>query len=133
MNTLLMNKYTLVFCILFEFLLLSAQDNLYDITKIPPELLENANAVVRSYSSVFEISDIDNASMEIHYAITILNKSALKHSYFIKHYNKFIKIRNIDANVYDENGDPIKNNKIRNEDLNDYSAFREVRFMRIAG
>lgn len=117
-----MNKYTLVFCILFEFLLLSAQDNLYDITQIPPVLLENANAVVRSYNSVFEIYDIDNASLEIHYAITILNKSAIEHSYFIKHYNKFIKIRSIDANAYDKNGDPIKNNKIKNEEIEDYSA-----------
>lgn len=122
MVPLLNSKITLLFCLLFKFFLLPAQDNIYDISKIPPELLENANAVVRNYNSVFEISDIDNASMEVHYAITILNKSAIKHSYFIKHYNKFIKIRSIDANVYDENGDPIKNNKIRNEDLNDYSA-----------
>jgi len=101
-----MNKSFLFLILIFEFSGLTAQDNLYDVSKIPPELLENANAVMRSYSAVFEIDDIDNASLRVHYAITILNKSALKHSYFVKFYNKFIKIKSIEANVYDKNGDP---------------------------
>lgn len=115
-------KSILVLILIVQFSLLSAQDNLYDVSKIPTELLENANAVMRSYSAAFEIDDIDNASLKVHYAITILNKSALRHSYFVKFYNKFIKIRSIEANVYDENGDPIKNNKIKNDEIHDYSA-----------
>ena len=122
MKSHIVKKSLLLSVLFFWILLVTGQDNMYDVSKIPLQLLKNANAVMRNYNAVFEIDDIDNASVKVNYAITILNKSALEQSYFIQFYNKFIKVRNISAMVYDEYGDPIKNNRVKHEDIKDYSA-----------
>ena len=54
------------------------------------------------------------------YAITILNENGIKNAEFVKFYNDFSKINNIEATIFDENGKKVK--KIPSDKIQDYSA-----------
>jgi len=95
-------------------------DNKYPVSEIPDSLKSNAKAVIRHKEIVFEVKSISDARKSVSYAITILNKSALKNSYFFQSYDKFNKVKNIKGNIYDETGKLVK--KIKDEDIDDYSA-----------
>jgi hypothetical protein len=117
------NKLCLEFFLVVVFLfpsIIFAKDVKYKVAEIPAELKENAKAVVRNNKVVFEIKSINSAVMQVDYAITILNKNGINNSYFIEFYNKFRKISNIKAKIYNERGEKIK--KISNEKIKDYSA-----------
>ena len=95
-------------------------DNKYPVSAIPADIKSNAKAVIREKKVVFELKSISDARVSISYAITILNKSALKNSYFFQYYDKFNKIKNIKGTIYDETGKLVK--RIKDEDIDDYSA-----------
>jgi len=77
---------------------------LYKYDDIPQKLLNNADAVVRTDQISFEILSIEKAIYKRKLAITILNKDAGEHAYLSLNYNKFFKIIDIIAKVYDKNG-----------------------------
>jgi hypothetical protein len=115
--------------IYFYFLLISvflfpsylySQENKYRISDISPELIKNSKAVIRDYKLVYKVKSINKASLKVTYAITILNKNGIDNSYFMQFYNKFSRIHNIKATVYDKNGKKIK--KIKSHYILDYSA-----------
>jgi transglutaminase-like putative cysteine protease len=113
------------FLIIFSSLFLSnnntfSQEIKYKISDIPQELLKNSKAVIRQNDLCFEILSISKAKLKVTYAISIMNKSGIHDSYFINFYNKFLKISNINAIIYDENGKKIR--KIRKDKMLDYSA-----------
>jgi transglutaminase-like putative cysteine protease len=92
----------------------------YKVADIPKSLLTDAKAVIRINEKVFEITDINRAVEKVTYAITILNQNGIDNSIFIEFYNKFLNIRKVEWNFYDQSGNPIKNNS--NTELLDYSA-----------
>lgn len=92
----------------------------YNVDKIQDSLKVSADAVVRNKVIIFELEGIDKAVLHVSYAITILKKSALKHTYFVKPYDQFSKVKDIKGKVYDGSGKVVK--KIRVEDIKDYSA-----------
>lgn len=114
------------FLIIFLSLLLLSnnifsQKTKYKISDIPQELLKNSKAIVRKHDLCFERLSISKAKLKVTYAISIMNKNGIKNSYFIKnYYDKLQRISNIEAVIYDENGEKIR--KISNSKINDYSA-----------
>ena len=92
----------------------------YIVSDIPEELRKNAKAVIRNHDIRFEVKAIDHAIMDVTYVITILNENGIDNSYFIEFYDKFIKVGNIKAVVYKENGEKLK--RIPLDELQDYSA-----------
>ena len=92
----------------------------YAVSKIPESVLQSAEAIVRTDERVFEIKDIDKATLTVKYAVTILKSSAKRHAYFVSAYDQFSKVKAIRGVVYDSRGEVVK--KIKQEDINDYSA-----------
>lgn len=94
--------------------------NQYAVDNIAPELLKNANAVVRMDEKVFELKSPKNATMTHKYAITILNYKADGLAHFQEFYDPWRKISSIKGTVYDKNGKQIK--KTKKKDIIDASA-----------
>lgn len=92
----------------------------YKVSDIPPKLLIDAKAVVRNSETVFEISGINKAVMKVTYAITILNANGINNSVLIRFYDKFLSVRKIRVDLYDQNGVAINNGF--NLSVKDYSA-----------
>ncbi len=99
---------------------LFAKEIKYPVSSIPETLKSNARAVVRRNDIVFEVTSISSAKLTVDFAITILNKNAVDDSYFSEYYDKFTRISNIQASVYDINGLKIK--RISADEILDFSA-----------
>ncbi|MCK5171307.1 MAG: DUF3857 domain-containing protein [Bacteroidales bacterium] len=97
-----------------------AKDPKYPVSEIDQALINNAKAIVRNHSTKFIVQSAGDGKMEITYAITIMNKSGIRYSFFAELYNKFFKIRNVKGTFYDEFGEQIK--KLKKEDLIDVPA-----------
>lgn len=92
----------------------------YAVSNIPPELLKNANAVIRWDETRFEVTDIDRAR-EIHrYAITILNERGDEHAEFAEGYDKLHSLESVEGTLYDASGKKVKS--LKKSDLGDYSG-----------
>lgn len=92
----------------------------YRVADIPKNLLADAKAVIRKDESVFEIIDIGKGVYKVTKAITILNQNGIDNSLFVEFYNKFLTVRKVEWNLFDQNGNPIKNNS--SVELQDYTA-----------
>ena len=80
----------------------------YAAADIPPQLLTNAKAVLRSKTVVYERKDINSATEKISYAVTVLNKGGEELGFFAQPYYKFSRVSAISAVVYDKNGKKVK-------------------------
>lgn len=97
-----------------------AKELKYPVSAIPKELKENARSVVRINQMEFIVKSINNATLKVTYAITVLNKNGIDDALFNENYDKFRKISSISGKVYDENGEQIK--RIPSDDIIDQSA-----------
>ena len=115
-------KAALFSLILFSFALkgLYGAEPKYKVSDIPKNLLKDAMAVIRKNEVEFKISDIDKAVENVTYAITILNENGIDKSVFYQFYDKFSSVRKISVNLYDQNGEVIRNGA--NVNVKDYSA-----------
>lgn len=98
---------------------LIAQQN-YAVSKIPESLIENANSVVRESRVVVEISSTKSLTMKGFSAITVLNKNGNSHPTTHIGYDKNVKVKNVEAIVYDAYGKEIE--KFKKRDFIDISA-----------
>ena len=60
----------------------NARDIKYKFSDIPKELKENARSVVRNEEITLEVKSLTRATLNVSYAITILNKNGLDDAYF---------------------------------------------------
>lgn len=116
------NKAIFLICglLLITSSVISAKEIKYSVADIPKSLKENARSVVRNEEILLNVKSISKASVDVTYAITILNKNGLKDANFTEFYDKFSKISGIRARVFDENGEQIK--KVPLDEILDYSA-----------
>jgi Domain of Unknown Function with PDB structure (DUF3857) len=89
----------------------------YAAKDIPPNLLKNADAVVRSYDLTFKVLDSGTAIATEYKAITLLNEAGMEHNQPVFGYGKLIDITEIEASVYDSNGKRIRN--LKKKDIRD--------------
>lgn len=87
---------------------------------IPAELKEKAHAVVRNHETEFYVRDIGEAVVKIKGTITILDEKGSNHANLVIFYNKFTKVSNIEAQIYDAFGKQIK--KLKRADIESFST-----------
>ena len=97
-----------------------AGDGEYAVSKIPPALLKNANAVIRLREEYTELQKEDKLFTREHYVITILNEEGARFSGMYEYYDKFNEIRSIEGTLYDAMGGKIKS--LKSKDIEDGSG-----------
>lgn len=102
-------KKTLLFLVTLSFPSVFAQK--YPVSAIPAELKEKAHAIVREHKTSFIVKDIGSAITKVEGAITILDEKGEQHTTLVIPYNKFTKVNDMEAQLYDETGKKIKSLK----------------------
>jgi hypothetical protein len=92
----------------------------YAVSKIPAELLKNADVVKRMEDIRFELVDIGKARHYVKYAITVLNEKGDEHASFEAYYDKLQSIESIEGTLYDANGKKVRS--LKKSDLRDLSG-----------
>jgi transglutaminase-like putative cysteine protease len=105
--------------------LLPAQKD-YAIANIPPNLLTNAQAVVRMDETTFEVTEADEAEMVSVFAVTILNKDADHYAQTANYESAFEKIKYIEGRVFDANGEVVRESK--KNDIQDYGSTSDYEY-----
>jgi hypothetical protein len=108
-------RYLIILLISFQTV---AQE--FSAATIPAELRGKAHAVIRNHEMEFYVKDIGEAVMKIKATITILDEKGKDHANIVAFYNKFTKVTNIEARIYDANGKPIK--KLKKSDIESFST-----------
>ena len=98
-----------------------AQD--YSFSKINPILLKNADAVVRLDEMSILVKSSDYMEITSTRVVTVLNESGSKHVNATAFYDKETTIRDLEAIIYNENGEEI--DKIKEKDFIDQTATGE--------
>ncbi|MBE9490173.1 MAG: DUF3857 domain-containing protein, partial [Bacteroidetes bacterium] len=115
MNTKNFMSVLLLFITFYTF----SQDNLYSSLTIAPELKENANATIRSHDVLIELHSSTNMTVKSKRIITVYNKNGLYHLDSYESYNSFVKVKSINARVYNDYGEEIR--RFKKKDFKDYS------------
>ncbi|MCK0108627.1 DUF3857 domain-containing transglutaminase family protein [Flavobacteriaceae bacterium S0825] len=97
-----------------------SQSGTYAVFEIPEELKKNANAVVRLSNLDIVIERKNKMTLTYTRVVTVLNERGNKFVEAYAGYDNQLKIRKIEAHVYDEYGEEIK--KIKKRDFIDQSA-----------
>ena len=97
-----------------------SQDNSLAVTQISDELKKNANAVVRLSSLDIVIEKKNKMTFTYKRVVTVLNEKGNRFVEAYAGYDNQLKIRKIEAIVFDEYGEEIK--KIKKRDFIDQSA-----------
>jgi hypothetical protein len=99
---------------------LYAQNQNYSATKIPPDLLENAHAVVRLNQQTIAISSRKSMLISTTRVVTILNENGLRNMNAGEYFSNSSKIKSIEATVLNKEGTEIK--KIKRRDFKESSV-----------
>jgi len=109
-----------LFSVLGAGIVAKAADEPWAVSKISPELLKNANAVLRLEELHFEMVNTHHTIFRNHYVITVLDESGDHWAKFSEYYNKFRSIVAMEGTLYDASGKEIR--KTKNKDFEDISA-----------
>ncbi|TPN85882.1 DUF3857 domain-containing protein [Aquimarina algicola] len=109
------------------FFKINAQDSNLQTSQINPSLIEEANAIIRSEEIIVDIKSIHSVTIKTKRTITILNKYGNKNADAYESYDPSIKIKKLEAVVYDKNGKEIK--KYKKKDFKDRSSYDGVSLM----
>lgn len=114
-----MKRYLLPIAVLLVPLMLKSQfTGKYSITGITDSLLRNANAVMREDYMKFKINSTDNAMMEVHEVVTVLNESGADYLRFSKYSDKFQTLDDAEIRVYNAFGKEL--NKYNKRDMQNF-------------
>ena len=101
---------------------LSAKENpKYPVSDIPEELKANVNVVIREDHMKFKIHERNRATHYVHFVVTIFNEKGNYYASTDVSYDKLTKVLDLNATVYDAQGNPIK--KLKNKEIYDHSSF----------
>lgn len=109
--------YTLFFTILTTTFF--AQNANYSASKIPPDLLENSNAVVRLKYKNIDIASRKLMTISTKSVVTILNEKGLRHMDASEYFSNSSKIKSIEALILNQESVEIK--KIKRRDFKEVS------------
>jgi transglutaminase-like putative cysteine protease len=116
-----MRKVILIFLVLtIAALPVKAGDKDYAVSRIPPELLKDANLIIRLEETFTEMQSLEKLFTRHHYVITILNEKGDKYAEMTEYYDRFNEIKSIDGVLYDAFGNKIKS--LKNKDIQDQSG-----------
>lgn len=89
----------------------------YAVDRIPSELKRNADAVIRTWETRFDIENREMASYQVKKAITVLNDDGSDWGEFVEAYDKLDKIRRIKIAIYNASGKLVK--KVKSGEIED--------------
>lgn len=95
----------------------------YSTKLIKPELLKDAEAIVRINHTIFEINDEETAVMKVKKAFTVFKKDKQDFGRIILWYDRFRSVEELEGKIFDSSGKLIR--ELEEEDVKDYSAFSE--------
>lgn len=91
----------------------------FSVAKIKPELVKDADAVIRVDEMLWDIKSQAEAVRTTRLVVTIFNETGEDHyGTLMVGYDKFNKVSDISGTLYDENGRQIK--RLKNADIEDY-------------
>lgn len=99
---------------------LHGQNQNYNTSTIPTNLLENANAVIRSNQLDIVISSRKSMTISTKRIVTILNEKGLVHMDASEYFSNSSKIKSIEALILNKDGTEIK--KIKRRDFKENSV-----------
>ena len=109
--------FILFVSLLITFPVIGQED--FNVTKISPALLQEANAVIRLEETYWEIISKGEGRLRSRLVVTLLNeKGEDEHGRLIVGYDKFTRISDIEGNLYDASGKLVK--KLKNAGIEDY-------------
>ncbi len=119
----------LVVVMLLTFVKVSAQDDNINLqtSLIDSTLTKDANAVLRSEEIIIEINSISSVTVKTKRIVTVLNKYGKGYADSYERYSPSIKIKKLEAIVYDASGKEIK--KYRKKDFRDRSVYDGISLM----
>ena len=106
--------------VLLPFLVISQPKDVFDLEFIPDELKFNANAVVRFNEKRIVIHSQQKMTETLTRIVTVFNEKGFRYTNAIVGFDKYRKVRKIEASVYNEDGEEIK--KIKKKDFVEQSA-----------
>lgn len=89
-----------------SFIFIKSQE--YAVDKIAPELIKDANSVIRKDFTKIKINNISSMEIQNDEVITILNKADEEKAIAVMHYSKESKISDVEINIFDKTGKKIK-------------------------
>lgn len=105
----------------------SAADPEYPVAAIPPELLKNANAVVRLHELNIKMNSLKDVRIVNRYVVTVLNEAGSKHAAFSDYYDQLREIKSIKGALYDASGEQVR--KLKQSEIKDESAVSNFSLM----
>lgn len=88
-----------------------AQPPVFSLSAVPATLKENASVIKHAEEIVFEVTDIDRATLTVNKVFTILSKSGKDALLFNEYSNKIIKLDDAEIKVYDATGKQVARHK----------------------
>ena len=104
-----------------------AGDGDYAVSKIPAELLKNADVVKRMEEMRFEVVDLGKSRLYHKYALTILNENGDKYARLVLGYDKLREIKSMDGKLFDADGKKIK--ELKKSEVKDLSGTSDISLM----
>ncbi|WP_158250404.1 DUF3857 domain-containing protein [Aquimarina sp. I32.4] len=115
-------QLVLVITLLSSVVTTNAQkNNIFQSVVLDSTLTDQANAVVRSEEVTIDIKSINTVIVKTRRVVTVLNKYGNKHADFYEGYSPTLKIKKLEAVVYDTYGKEIK--KYKKHDFKDRSVY----------
>lgn len=111
-----------LFALLISYAGLAKSQELYDVAKIPAELLKNSTVVVRNEEQNLVVKSLSSATLSYKTAVTILSKNGDGAARMAEYYDKFSSVYNLKATLYNAQGIKIKSYKssdFKDESLTD--------------
>lgn len=99
-----MKKLLLPVVLVLLFDSLMAQLPSYDAASIPEAIKKNASVVKRYEDIVFEVTDIDRATLSVHQVLTVLNENGKRALQFAEYTSRVTFLDDAEIRVYDAHG-----------------------------
>ncbi len=113
------------------FIARAKDDPTYPVSAIPEGMKTGMYAVVRERESIFSIHSANSSTHQVRLVITILTSKADDQASLTLGYDRFSKIENLKASVYNDNGYLIRKLKsseiIDQSSVSDFSLFEDTR------
>ena len=100
----------------FSIVTLKAQNTFLQLLTIPDSIKKNASVIKQYENIVFEVTDVDRATIEVQQVFTIMSEAGKNALVFNEYSSKFVALEDAEVKVYDLMGKVV--NKYKKKDMN---------------
>lgn len=91
-----------------------------DVDLIADSLLDGSSAVIRHYTTSYERESLEAYSMEVRYAVTVLNAHGKHAANLVIPYDRNSEVTEINGTIYNKQG--VELGKLKKKDIQDYPS-----------